>query len=77
MIYSVLEDNQGRIWIGTYGEGLNLLTKENGHIHFKNSLNSFQNYPKNIGARIRYLLKDAKGNTVGNDVSDGFFTIQP
>ncbi len=62
MIYSVLEDSNERIWVGTFGEGLNLLVSENGHTYFKNSQNSFKNYPENIGSRIRYLQQDSRGN---------------
>ena len=29
------------------------------------------------GCKVKVMLKDAGGATVGNDVSDGLFTIQP
>ncbi|MBN2611210.1 MAG: response regulator [Bacteroidales bacterium] len=61
MIYSVTEDSKGRIWVGTFGGGINLLEKEGNNVIFRNPLNTFKNYPKETGARIRFLKEDTKG----------------
>ncbi len=33
-IYSILEDAKGRIWVGTYDNGINLLQENQGEISF-------------------------------------------
>jgi signal transduction histidine kinase/ligand-binding sensor domain-containing protein/CheY-like chemotaxis protein/AraC-like DNA-binding protein len=57
-IYSILEDSKKRIWIGTYDGGLNRF--ENGR--FIHSVNSLENYPKDVGKKIRQVVEDTKGN---------------
>ncbi|MBN2276026.1 MAG: response regulator [Bacteroidales bacterium] len=61
LIYSVVQDSKDRIWIGTFGQGLNLLTNENGHVTFNNSNNAFTNYPEVKGRRIRHIKEDGHG----------------
>jgi signal transduction histidine kinase/ligand-binding sensor domain-containing protein/AraC-like DNA-binding protein len=61
MVYSVLEDTRGRIWVGTFGGGLNLVVKNGDNITFKNSRNSFKNYPIATCNVIRYLQQDNSG----------------
>lgn len=56
-IYALLEDHQGRIWVGTYGGGLNLM-QEGRFIHAGNDL---EDYPKNTGLRVRHIAEDAQG----------------
>lgn len=38
-VYSILQDSKGRMWIGTWGGGINLIdhSSENGHIRFIHS----------------------------------------
>ncbi|NDW12660.1 response regulator [Bacteroides sp. 214] len=56
-IYAITEDGAGNIWIATYGGGVNrLLDAESGH--FVNMHNGYPNYPKEEGARVRYILSD-------------------
>lgn len=60
MIYSILEDRQNRIWIGTYGDGLNLVTGRDHerlrcrHINRKNS-----NLSSDV---VRQVFEDSEGN---------------
>ena len=61
MIYSILEDTHGRIWVATFGGGLNLVVKNGNNITFKNSRNSFKNYPIASCNVIRYLKQDNNG----------------
>ena len=50
-VYAIHEDNNGRVWIGTLGGGLNLYDKANNRfIHAKNRLSA---YPIKIGHQVR------------------------
>jgi signal transduction histidine kinase/ligand-binding sensor domain-containing protein/DNA-binding response OmpR family regulator len=57
-IYTIFEDRQKRIWIGTYGGGINLFHKE----LFLNQNNSINNYPGNKGQKVRHITEDKNGN---------------
>ena len=61
-IYSMTQDNEGRIWIGTYGGGLNMIEKKNNHYIFKNSSDDFPGYPRNSCQQIRQIKEDSNGN---------------
>lgn len=62
-IYHIFQDSQGRIWIGTYGGGINLIQQTaNGEIRFINHRNNLKNYPMNVASRVRYLNEDKFGN---------------
>jgi len=62
-IYSVLEDSHARVWVGTFGGGINLMVKGIGdNATFKNSNNSFKNYPIAECNVVRHLQEDSKGN---------------
>jgi len=62
MIYTVLEDSKRRIWIGTFGGGLNLLERSGNSTVFKNHRNAFKNYAAARAAGVRHLQEDKKGN---------------
>ncbi|MFA4866553.1 MAG: two-component regulator propeller domain-containing protein [Pedobacter sp.] len=60
LIYSVLEDAKGRIWVATYQYGINLLLQDGEKVKFANIRNSFKNYP--VGSwKARHLAQDANG----------------
>jgi len=62
-VYSVICDKKGRIWVGTFGGGPNLLIKNALGIYlFKNTNNSFTNYPKNQALKVRQVFEDRQGN---------------
>ncbi|MCX2479849.1 response regulator [Pedobacter sp. MC2016-15] len=61
LIYSILEDRKGRIWIGTYEHGMNLVLQDGEKISFANAANTFINYPKGSWDKIRHLAEDAGG----------------
>jgi signal transduction histidine kinase/ligand-binding sensor domain-containing protein/CheY-like chemotaxis protein/AraC-like DNA-binding protein len=61
VIYALLEDSKGRIWAGSYEEGLNLVDDKNGQTEFINPKNAFKNYPKGAFNKIRHLQEDAEG----------------
>ena len=62
-VYGLLEDRYGRIWVATFGGGLNyILYSGNGNyriVHFKNGLT---HYPFTQCYRTRNLQSDGKGN---------------
>jgi ligand-binding sensor domain-containing protein/signal transduction histidine kinase/AraC-like DNA-binding protein len=61
LVYSLLEDRKGRIWVGTYEHGLNLVIQNGTHTRFANANNTFKNYPKGSWDKIRHLQEDANG----------------
>lgn len=62
-IYCVYEDGKGKLWIATYGGGLNYVDydKHNEAI-FINHRNHLKNYPINQCSRTRFITSDRKGN---------------
>lgn len=76
MVYSVIEDAKERIWVGTFGGGLNLLEYKDGKVYIKNTTNSFKNYPRDVASRIRYLKEDKRGN-IWIATTEGLFRFNP
>ncbi|MVN91998.1 hybrid sensor histidine kinase/response regulator transcription factor [Mucilaginibacter aquatilis] len=62
LVYTVLEDKRGRIWIGTFAGGLNLLVRNGNNTVFKNQNNSFKNYAQARANGVRHLQEDSRGN---------------
>lgn len=60
--YSITEDKKGRIWAGSYGAGLHLVTEEKGRVRFMHSKNELSDYPIENCYRIRQVYPDSKGN---------------
>lgn len=58
-VYSIMQDKKKRIWVGTYGGGINLLIP--GTTKFWNQNNSFTKYPFTECYRVRHLAQDHKG----------------
>ncbi len=62
-IYSIIQDKNNHIWIGTYGGGLNLVqTNTTGKTYFINHRNNLKNYPIDTANRLRYITEDKKGH---------------
>lgn len=61
-IYALLEDSQGRIWIGTFDQGLNMVSVDGESVRFIFTGNAFRNYPKGSFHKIRHLSLDQSGN---------------
>lgn len=73
-IYSIEQDNEGKLWIGTFGGGISMLQSADSD-NFCNVYNNFPNYPLDYGERVRYLLNVPGGMllaTVG-----GLFFFDP
>ena len=61
-IYCVHEDDKGRIWIATFGGGLNYLEeKDDGSVYFINHHNNLKGYPIDDCYRVRFVTSDSKG----------------
>lgn len=61
-IYSIYQDSKDRIWIATYGGGVNYLDySKNGEVIFINHRNHLKNYPINQCHRTRFITSDDKG----------------
>lgn len=57
-IYSILEDRDGTVWIGTYGGGINIFKEKK----FYHSGNQLKNYPKMAGEKVRHIIQDRDGS---------------
>jgi Signal transduction histidine kinase len=60
-VYDVFEDHLHRLWIATYGGGINLIETQNGQLRFINYRNKLKDYPYQKCSRTRYLTEDHKG----------------
>ncbi|QKJ30716.1 response regulator [Mucilaginibacter mali] len=74
-VYSIFVDQNQRVWVGTYGGGLNLLDdKADGR--FFNYRNDFKDYPIASAYRIRSIAGDNYGNLyIGTPM--GLFATRP
>jgi signal transduction histidine kinase/ligand-binding sensor domain-containing protein/DNA-binding response OmpR family regulator len=61
-IYALLEDKQGRIWIGSLDNGLALIEQNPGGTRFIHTGNAFTNYPQGAFQNIRTMCLDKDGN---------------
>jgi len=62
-IYCIFEDHKGRIWVATYGGGINYIDHDkSGKTIFINHRNNLKGYPIDRCYRVRYITEDAKGN---------------
>jgi signal transduction histidine kinase/ligand-binding sensor domain-containing protein/CheY-like chemotaxis protein/AraC-like DNA-binding protein len=75
-VYSILEDKKGRIWVGTFEEGINLVDTKGDKTQFINAKNAFYNYPRGAFDKVRHLAEDAAGN-VWIGTTDGLLVFNP
>ena len=73
-VYSIIEDNKGRILVGTFGGGLNVVSEVNGKISFLNYRNKLNNYPIQTCSKVRHLLQD-RSNTLWVATANGMLQI--
>jgi len=60
-VYSIVEDHLHRIWVATYGGGINMLDNQNGSVRFINFRNKLKNYPISQCFQGRYITEDSHG----------------
>jgi len=60
-IYSIYQDRFNRIWVATYGGGINLLENKNGQVQFISFRNKLKNYPINRCFQARFITEDSHG----------------
>lgn len=60
--YFTYQDSKGRIWVGLFGGGLNLVWNEGSEITFKNKYNGFKQYPSyGLYMEVRNITEDHNG----------------
>ncbi|WP_321424075.1 two-component regulator propeller domain-containing protein [uncultured Bacteroides sp.] len=78
-IYYTFQDSKKRIWVATYGGGLNLMEcMPDGSLHFINYRNRLKKYPIEHFYKVRHITEDQKGRiwvstTAGILYFDGSF----
>lgn len=75
-IYALLEDRYGKIWVGTFDQGLSIAVLNNGKFHFRNKENGLRGYPVQGYQKIRSLALDLSGN-VWIGTTDGLIVKSP
>lgn len=63
-VYCVHEDSRGRIWVATFGGGVNYLERDSatGDERFINCRNHLKNYPINDCYKVRFITGDNQGH---------------
>ena len=60
--YQCVEDQQGNIWVATYGGGVNVLTRNReGNQVFLHAKNDVVRYPRNSFMKVRTIARDKDG----------------
>ena len=76
LVYSLLEDRQGRIWVGTYGGGINLIDQSTKKPRFYHHGNKFRKYPLAVCDKVRTLATDEK-DRIWIGTTEGLLVIDP
>lgn len=62
-VYCIYEDYKGRIWVATYGGGLNYVeTGSDGRERFVNPFNRLKTYPLQLCPKVRFVTGDNRHN---------------
>lgn len=61
-VYYTYQDSKGRIWVCTFGGGLNMIEERHGKVMFHNKDNDFIHYPKyDLYTNVRSVIEDNNG----------------
>lgn len=60
-VYSILQDQQNRIWVGTLENGINLMRENKGRVAFIHRGNGLKNYPLDGFGKVRHMALDTAG----------------
>lgn len=64
-VYNVFEDSSRRIWVATYGGGINYLEQTpDGRVSFINPRNRMKGFPMAKCAKTRFITEDRKGGNI-------------
>jgi Signal transduction histidine kinase len=75
-VVSVFEDHNKRLWIATYGGGINLLENKNGRIRFINYQNQLKSYPMRVCLKSRFITEDNR-NHICVGTTEGMIVFKP
>lgn len=75
-IYALLQDKAGRIWVGSFEDGLNLVVTDSDRISFLHDKNALRDIPANIFRKVRHLAEDKQGN-IWVATTDGLLIVNP
>lgn len=75
IVYTIIQDSKGKIWVGTFGGGLNEIVKKNSKIYFINQRTSFKKYPA-ASKYIRHLCEDSSGH-IWIATTNGLLIVNP
>nr|WP_294899032.1 hybrid sensor histidine kinase/response regulator transcription factor [uncultured Pedobacter sp.] len=76
MIYALLEDKNGLMWVGTFGGGINQAIYKDGKIQFKTAENYYFNYPIKTCNVIRHL-EEGENGIIWIATTDGLLRFNP
>ncbi len=75
-IYSVIQDRQKRIWIGSFDRGLSLVSQEGDKVKFLHTGPYFKHYPKSLFNKVRHLALDGNGR-IWIGTTGGLLVLDP
>lgn len=62
-VYCAYEDHNGRIWVATFANGINYISKDkNGNTIFVNHRNNLKGYPIDLCYKTRFITSDNNGH---------------
>ncbi len=61
-IYSIVEDKAGRIWVGSFENGLTLAIPDGDRVNFVHDRNALSDYPAKSFRKIRHMSLDKQDN---------------
>lgn len=74
-VYCSFQDSRGRVWVGLFGGGLNLVEGDDTHLTFRHKYNCFQDYPMyGLYAEVRNITEDREGR-IWVGTTDGLFSF--
>ena len=74
-VYYTFQDSKGRIWVCTYGGGLNLIANRSGKTVFINKNNELKQYPHNdLYLNVRQIAED-NDHTLWVATTDGLLSF--
>lgn len=76
VVYSLIEDSDARVWVGTFGGGINLIDQSGTKPRFYHQKNTFAKYPSGGCNRVRSLVLDATGK-IWIGTTDGLLIFDP